>query len=116
MGGVSAPLRWAVLMVLGGLLSACGRAPAAESGVLTGVATPCAGVLTQYQYAKVPIRVTIAKGSQTITSQTVHGKHTYRFVLPHGVYFVSSDQSGVTFGVPVRAGQTAHVNLLAHCK
>jgi len=113
---VSAPLRWAVLMVLGGLLAACGVSPAAVSGVLTGVATPCAGAVTHYQYAEVPIRVTITKGSQTVTSQTVRGTHTYRFVLPQGVYFVSSDQAGVALGVPVRAGETVHFNLLAHCK
>jgi hypothetical protein len=104
------------LVALGGLLVACGGTAAPTSGVLTGVATPCAGALTLDHYADFPVRVTITQGSQTVASKTVRETHTFRFLVPRGRYLVSSDQSGVApVTVTVQTGGTDHVNLLANC-
>lgn len=104
----------AILLTLG-TTAACSSSP--SSAVLTGVATPCVGLVAQDQYAQMPVRVVLSKGGQTVTSQIVKGGHTYRFKVAPGPYVVSSDQSTV---VPTRitlhTGQIAHVNLSAHCK
>ena len=42
-------------------------------GILTGVATPCIGLATAAQYARMPVAVTLNEGTRTVASETVSG-------------------------------------------
>jgi hypothetical protein len=117
---VNRRLRWLAPLALGGLLAACGGAATkTESGVVTGVATPCVSVArTEAQIAKIPVRVTIMKGSTIIATKTVRGDHTYRFTVPSGHYIVISDALGGArpVSVNVNAGDVVRANLYSVCQ
>jgi hypothetical protein len=103
-----------ILLTLG-TTAACSSS--LSSAVVTGVATPCVGLVARDQYARVPVRVVLSKGGQTVSSQTVKGNDTYRFKVAPGLYVVSSDQSTVApTRITLHTGQIAQVNLSAHCK
>jgi hypothetical protein len=100
---------------MGGLLAGCGGS---ASAVITGVALPCVGLTTTAQYAKDAVEVAVKEGSRIVASQTVTGRHAYRFVVPPGRYMVYSNQFQVPLFVPavLHSGETDHVNLVPHCK
>jgi hypothetical protein len=105
----------AALRLTLGTAASCSSSP--RPAVLSGVATPCVGLVTQDQYVQMPVHVVLSEGAHTVTSQIVRGSHTYRFKVAPGLYVVSSDQSTVApTRVTLRSGQIAHVNLSTHCK
>jgi len=91
-------------------------AGAPKPGLLTGTATPCVGAPALYEYSRIPLRVTLTKGSQVVARQSGHGSMTYRFSEAPGQFRVSSDQSGTSpVSVAVHSGETTRVDLISHC-
>src|ERR1039458_6665467 len=87
-------------------------------GILTGVAAPCVGLATTAEYARLPVEVAVNEGSRTVVSETVTGRHTYRFTVPPGRYTISSDefQAPLNVRVVLHSGKTDHVDLMPACK
>jgi hypothetical protein len=80
-------------------------------GVLTGIAGECAGPAGQPAH---PVQVTVYQGSHIIVEQTRLGSHTFRFSLPAGKYWVTTDQSYVIpENVVLHAGLVAHAAVLS---
>lgn len=89
---------------------------APKLGVVTGSATPCVGAASSYAYRRIPVRITLTKGSQIVAHQSGHGTVTYRFSVAPGKFQVSSDQSGTSpVTVTIRSGATIRVDLVSHC-
>jgi hypothetical protein len=87
-------------------------------GEVTGIASLCVGFTTLAGFEALPVRVTLAKGPQVVTEETVTGDHRFLLAVPPGRYLLTSDQyqRPMRFSVVLRAVQTLQVNLPVHCK
>lgn len=86
-------------------------------GVVTGIATPCAGPPTA---AMASVKVFAIRNGRTVATQVTQarGRHDrYRFVLPPGRYKISAPRSAdkVPRVVLVHSGQTRTVNFPNTC-
>jgi hypothetical protein len=111
-------LGWIGLFALTELLAACGSTTPAPSGVVTGIATPCVGLVpTEADYEAIAVRVTISDDSQLVASESVRGSHAYRIAVAPGRYVVSSNAvlPRRRRSVRVKAGEVVVANLWADC-
>ena len=103
------------------LLSACAVSSTANTtvapatiGLVTGTAEPCIAVSVA---AEKPVTVTLRKGSQMVTSQSVRYPHRFLLSAQPGRYeLYSSATTSRPHSIRIRAGLTTHVNLTAACK
>jgi hypothetical protein len=96
---------------------AAATSPAPVRGVVTGVATPChPQASTIAELAGIPVVVTLGSGGRSVATQTVTGRHIYRFVVAPGAYSVSSSAAGTSpQSADVDAGEVLRVDLLSDC-
>jgi hypothetical protein len=99
-----------------GFAAGCGSSSTA--GTITGVASPCTGPVTSVEYTNLPVQVTLSKGSRVIGSQTVKGKHVYRFMVSPGTYVVSTHegQGSVPVHLTVTSDEIARANIPSTCR
>ena len=120
---VSRPLRrarrwsWVVLCLFGLLLAQCTKNSPPPDGTITGVASPCVGVVTSAGYHGLSVTVYLTQAARAIAHQTVNGAHTYTFVVPSGHYVVATHEGDGSKPVPVtvRSGQTNHTDIPSYC-
>jgi len=102
--------------MVGAFLTGCSALPAAPSGVLTGKAWPCVGIVVEGH--PVPsARVTVFSGEHRVASQTVPAGSTYRIKLRPGRYVVSNNGSPSSFAhqVSVSSQSVTRMNLPDLC-
>jgi hypothetical protein len=101
------------------MAAGCGSA-STTAGTITGVASPCIGVVGPTQYASIPVTVTLRHGSKTVGRQTVRGRHIYRFTAAPGSYLVSTPSDEGDGSLPqhvtVHSGQVATANIPSMCR
>jgi hypothetical protein len=117
--------RFAAVLLTGVVaLAALGASLAAVessgSGTVTGMAAPCIGVITSSEYAAIPVRISLRQVGHTVSTETVHGRSRFRFVVPAGSYLLTSDATHEA-GLPsqpitVKANETVRLDLIPHCK
>lgn len=103
------------------LLAGCALSSATDTtvvpatiGSVTGTAEPCIAVSIG---AERPVKVSLRKGSQLITSQSV--RYPQRFLLsaqPGRYALYSSAATSRPRSIRIRAGLTTHINLTTACK
>ena len=108
---------WGVLCLSGLLLAQCTQRSPPANGTITGVASPCVGVITSAAYQRLSVTVYLSQGARTVAHQTVKGTHTYRFVVPAGPYVVATHEGDGSKTVPVtlHSGQTIHADIPSYC-
>lgn len=98
---------------------AAGCSTGSTAGTVTGVASPCIGSgVTSAEYANLPVEVTLTQASHTIASQTVKGKHVYRFTALPGTYVVSTHegQGSMPVRLALSSSGVARVNIPSTCR
>ena len=110
------PGRWlrrllAVVLTLGAC-SAC-SVPSHAPAVLSGVAAPCPNPFWGgVPRSRIPVRVVLTKSARIVASETLKGRHIYRFVVSPGRCVVRSDAPGErAVGVTLRFDETANVGI-----
>ena len=95
-----------------------GTFSAVPMGEVSGLASPCVGFATLAAVEADPVRVTLSRGSQVVTSETVTGDHRFLLAAPPGRYVITSDQyqRPTRFAVVIHGLETAHLNLPVACK
>jgi len=112
-----------VLAVVAGLAAACGGShgtagrrpgttPAAATGVVTGTADACSGIM-----AEATAHLEVYRGDVLVARQQVPNGTTYRFVLPPGRYIVTNtgNPQNIGDGVSVSDGHTSELDIADSC-
>jgi hypothetical protein len=99
----------------GGAHGAAGRRPApaaATTGVVTGIADACAGLLSV-----ATAHLEVYRGDVLVARQQVPNGTTYRFVLPPGLYTVTNtgDPKDMGHQVSVAGGHTSALDIADAC-
>jgi hypothetical protein len=86
--------------------------------VVTGVAAPCTGPVLPGALARLPVTVTLSRASRVVATQSVRGRHVYRFAASPGAYVVASKERGGSrpVRVTVQPGATTVVPIRSSCK
>jgi hypothetical protein len=108
---------WVVLCLFELLLAQCTQNSPPPDGTITGVASPCVGVVASAGYHGLSVTVYLTQAARAIAQQTVKGAHTYRFVVPSGRYVVATHEGDGSKPVPVtvRSGRTTHTDIPSYC-
>jgi hypothetical protein len=87
-------------------------------GEVTGIASPCVGVTTLASYELLPVHVTLIRGDEVVSSETVTGDHRFLLAAVPGRYLLMSDQyqRPTAYSVVLHALQTVQVNLPVACR
>lgn len=108
---------WVLLGLCGFVLAQCSQNSPPADGVITGVASPCIGVITPAGSHGLSVTVYLTQGTRAVAHQTVRGTHTYRFVVPAGHYVAATREGDGSRPVTVaaRSGKTSHANIPSYC-
>jgi len=105
------------------LLGVQASSAAYPEGAVTGRISPCVGLATKAQYAKIPVTVELVRGSKVVAYEKSRGMSRYRFRAPAGTYVLETGVNGLPTAsvirdrqVELRAGRTVHLNLVPACK
>jgi hypothetical protein len=100
----------------GGAHGAAGRrpgtTPAAATGVVTGTADACSGIM-----AEATAHLEVYRDDVLVARQQVPNGSTYRFVLPPGRYIVTNtgNPQNIGDGVTVSGGHTSELDIADSC-
>ncbi len=101
-------------------LTACTTSTARPTGVVTGFADACMGLVLAGS-ALPRVTVLLYSGPTVVASTTIKSGAKYRFSVAPGSYKVKAQQANPSFqyrpkGVVVRAGHTATFSFPDYCK
>ena len=109
-----------VLVVLALALAGCTTSTAKPTGVVTGFADACVGLVPAGS-ALPRVTVMLYSGPTVVASRTIESGAKYRFAVTPGSYGVKAEQTTPSFqyrpkGVVVRAGKSVTASFPDYCK
>jgi hypothetical protein len=98
-----------VLVVVALMLAACTASTVRPTGVVTGVADACGGLITSHVSPHVKVR--LYSGPSLVASETIRSGATFRFSVAPGSYRVSGGPGEAPKVVVIRAGGVVTDNI-----